>query len=228
MEGHTYTNRTNEVFSRVGLKLNEVKPVSFMVVAEIGSLRDSEYIATILRKQINQHFEVLLFPKRNFNISGIIESQIKEYFNFTKVAILNAKYSLVLQELSIQKTHQYIAILNVNHYYGKNYLRDFALTISYQPAGILGKSSYFSQNQRGEIRHENEGNDFQYCTELHGGTIVVKKEHIGLLNYLPHSGKKMLTGSSLSMLSIDPYNFLEGGRRQFEANPMSVSERIDL
>jgi hypothetical protein len=228
MEAHTYTNRTNEVFSKVGFKLNEVKPISFMVISEIGSLQDSAYIATILRKQVNQHFEVLLFPNRDFKISGNIESQIKDYFNFTKVAILKAKYSMVMQELSIQKAHQYIAILNVNHYYGKNYLRDYALAISYKPAGILGKNSYFSTDHSGEMRHENEGGDFQHCTALHSGTIVVKKEQIGMLSVLPHPGEKMLTGSSLSMLSIDPYNFLEGGRHQFEANPKLVSGKIDI
>jgi hypothetical protein len=78
------------------------------------------------------------------------------------------------------------------------------------------------------MRHENEGVDFQHCTALHSGTIVVKKEQIGMLSHLPLPDEKMLSGSSLSMLSIDPYNFLEGGRHQFEANPTLVSGKIDI
>jgi hypothetical protein len=228
MESHTYHNRTQEVFSRVGISCQEAESVSFTVAGFIKSVQDAVYLSEILNKQIYRHFDLVLIPDRNSNFKDKELTAIGELFSFTKVKILNSGPEQVIQGLLRHETKGYMAVLDASQYYGKNYLRDYALAAGYSDAAIIGKRSYFTVKNQSDFHCENSESSFQPGVSLHPATLVFRKDkeiqsHLKNIVLNGFNGQAEITG-----LSIDPYNFTDGGRNLYEKNRSHLISKIDI
>jgi spore maturation protein CgeB len=228
LESHTYTNRTQEVFARVGLQFREPDPVRFAIVSMVGSLHEAEYIGKILRCQTWTHSELLIMPAVNFTINDMIAERLREIFTFIKMEIAVAKPAKVFRDLSFKKGVQYVALMDGNHYYGKNYLKDFALAIAYSKAEVLGKNMWITMNKGKEFKFENRGSDFRYVSNVQAGTLVIKREKLINIDLSNNHKKALFSTDGDKLLSVDPYNFLENGRLHYELNASEIVEKIDM
>lgn len=225
MEHHTYTNRTSSLFVPVGLSQRKQKRVNFRVICPVDSIDDARYFADILLLQEYRNFSVSLSISRNFKLKQGEKDIFVQLFNDNGTSV-----EIITPGQSIHKTSTgnlvYRAFLQKGHYYGKNYLRDFALAIRYSEAEILGKASWFIKNGSGIVLRGN-GSEFRVVPEIHPGTFVVSENSlsgsVSNPSEIRHDASK-----PLKILSIDPYNFLDNGRVFYLSDPKKVSNLLDL
>lgn len=226
MEHHTYTNRTSTLFVPVGLPLRKPKRVIFRVICPVDSIDDARYFSDLLQLQEYRNFSISLVISRSFKVKqGEKESMIQLFNdNGTSVEVIPAGQS-------IHKTTTgnvvYRAFLQKEHYYGRNYLRDFALAIRYSGAEILGKASWFKRNGESSVGLENKGAEFRYGSQIHPATFVVNEFSPSGSVINPYDIGKDASHKP-GILSIDPYNFLDNGRTLFSISPKKVTNLLDF
>lgn len=111
--------------------------------------------------------------------------------------------------------YDYIAKMNDNDYYGKNYLIDEVNALNYTDAEIIGKAAYFmylEQNKSLCIKLENYSN--MYVSSIAVGTMLIKKSIFGrhiFKSLNAYEGIDFLFecfNDNIKIYSIDPFNYL--------------------
>ena len=225
MEHHTYTNRTSTLFVPVGLSLKKPKRVIFRVICPVDSVDDARYFSNLLLHQEYRNFSISLVISRNFKVKQSEREAMIQMFNDngTSVEVIPAGQSI---HRATPGNVVYRAFLQKEHYYGRNYLRDYALAIRYSDAELLGKASWHKLKGESSVSLENKGAEFRYVSQIHPATYVVNESSpSGSLIHPPEIVKD--SSNRTGILSIDPYNFLDNGRSLFISNPKKAANLLD-
>jgi spore maturation protein CgeB len=226
MEKHTYTNRTSMIFEPVGLPFREPNKVKFRILCPVASMDDVRWFSVLLARQVYKEFIVILILAPGFKPKAVEKEEMAQQFNFTGKAV-----DVVHEGQPVPKKVSgglvYRIFMHSGHYYGQNFLRDFALAIGYSGAEKLGKASWFSGNGNGNIRLINNNMEFRHVDSVHPGTLFIN-ESIIPPGAAATPDVKHGTSPTADIVSIDPYNFLEYGRQRFNANPKEVINQLDF
>jgi spore maturation protein CgeB len=226
MEHHTYTNRTNTLFVPVGLSLRKQKLIVFRIICPVDSIDDARYFSALLMQQEYRNFSISLILSRNFKVKQSEKDTMIRLFNDngTSIEVISPGQSI---HRSTTGNVVYRVFLQQGHYYGKNYLRDFALAIRYSEAEILGKASWFSKNGNGGMILENKGAEFRFVQDIHQGTFVINETSRAGAVINPSEIRRD-SSNPVRILSIDPFNFLDNGRAIYQSDPKKLSNLLDL
>jgi spore maturation protein CgeB len=224
LENHTYHHRAKEIFDFVGIEFKKQPPVTFLVVSEVSSIDHVRYLSGMLAQQIYQEFKVLLV----FDVAGqFTETQQTEAISFLaphEVTFVSNDPLRIKKEIANTTNVQYAALFSVAHFYGKNYLRDYALAINYSGSKKLGKKSCFRFNDSGHMTFLNKGSEFKWVTEVPAATLVIGIEELQSLDLPKLMSQDTFNSSYSDILSIDPFNFLFNG----SGSPESLYKEIML
>jgi glycosyltransferase involved in cell wall biosynthesis len=213
MENHTYNHRTKEIFDVIGLPFETKKLPKLLVLAKVSQAEDVDYLIHLLKNQAYKNFEVLVFchSEINYNAEAISQKIKRTEFDFRVQVAEN--HGTIQQLIKDNDRCGYVAIFSQSAYYGKNYLRDFAIATRYAPkVQIFGKGSTLDYTSSSKIRIINKGMEFQNASSLFSSSVVLSKQSIIKIDIMKLFEKEVFSSNSTELLSIDPYNLLLNGR----------------
>lgn len=193
---HTYKHRLNFLLSTI-FNISTDNPKNIFLCAKINDEIELELTVSMFNRQQNIKNKTLL-------ICGYKNSKISNYEN---IVFLDAKQNLFkfLQENQCD----YLAFINPNDYYGKNYLYDLYLAFSYTDSTAVGKAKSYSYIDHNFIL-ENDG--LSYSDKIQQLNIfsslldfnkITEKDFKEIVNNNYYSFEKML--------SIDEFNYCKNG-----------------
>ncbi len=213
LENHTYNHRAKEVFDIIGIPFETRKPPKFMVLTKVTRAEDVSYVIKTLKDQAYKNFEVLFICDPENNYKPVAISQTLKYIELDFKASVAENPESIQQIIKENETCDYVAILSLSAYYGKNYLSDFALATKYAPkVQIFGKGSAFNYTATSNAVKLNKGMDFQYVSSLYASSLVFNRQTIINMDILKLFEQEMYSSQTNDLLSIDPYNLLLNGR----------------
>ncbi|MDU4912105.1 glycosyltransferase [Clostridium baratii] len=209
---HTYENRMIYILDKVGIKINDSKPkVSMISIA--NSKSDLKKIIDIYENMEYMNKEIIILADNLFD--GYIDC-INKYNKKDIKVFINNYVERNYKEISELCKGEYIAFINKENTYGKNYLKDLILGYKYANADILGKASYYKIVKNKE-KFINEGNEYKYVNRLLLDRSIAKKSvfrQISLkdsLDYLKGNKESIeLFNIGIRLFSADSFNFIEG------------------
>lgn len=99
---------------------------------------------------------------------------------------------------------KYLAILNMNDYYGKNYIKDMMLLFQCGSCDGIGKGGYYKTNEYGmELCNPNKV--YHAVSELEFRNAIIKKKVLGSYTLLQLEEEKEIKGNSF--WSADEFNY---------------------
>ncbi len=225
MESHTYAERAREICTVTGLPFRKREPVSFLLLSEIKSLEDSDFLARMIRHQVYREYKVLLILAPALKQPELLKEEIEKRFSFTKITIIDGDEEKRAAKVISALDFTHMAWFHAGHLYGKNYLRDYALAVTYSKAKILGKKETVSIDQTGAIVHPSGGFAYRYVDEVPSATVVIDKSLCDGIEIPGSFRQKDFSLHNRSILSIDPYNYFENGKNGL---PESILEKTGI
>lgn len=228
IESHTYQVRASEICSVTGLPFRKPDPVSFLILSEVGSMKDAVFLAQIINAQTYQRYRVLLIVPSGSLLKEFSLEDLYKCFSFTKVTILIKEEEKETVNALTQLDFSHLAWLNARHYYGKNFLRDYALAATYSGAKIMGKKESVSYSRSGNLIHPPGDFEYRFVDGVPSDTLVIEKSQLDGLDFLSRVRKKDFILQDRLIFSVDPYNFLEDGQNAFLGSPENIQESIGI
>jgi spore maturation protein CgeB len=228
IEKHTYEDLTTEVFTKMGLPLVNKPDVSFLVVSILTSFEDARYLSEIIKSQEYKPSGILFIPGHGCEFSEDQQAEIQSLNPGFQTVVANSKDENIIRTALSRFKNTHIAFFNPSHYYGKNYLRDFALAVKYSDAKVMGKKDSVSMDRAGRIVLPGLNADFRWVESVPTDSLVIEKSLLQTGDLIRLFGDKMYSKSTADIFSLDPFNFLPNGRENFINAPKRVSETIGI
>lgn len=219
---HRYYHRVKYICEKTGLQFKERKPISFLVITEINSKEQALSIAEMLKRQTYQHFELLFVMKAAISLAAEEKEIISKVLPNKKVEFININTLEKDAEYLKSYISPYLAVMDVGCYYGKHYLYDYSNAIIYSGAKKLGKKSYFSTNASNKLTLHNKGCEFNYMADVPTGSLVIDKSIINQDAIAALFKQDSYYDFEINILSIDPFNFILGGRSADNKNNIFI------
>lgn len=216
---HTYERRFNCILSKVFPDYKEKNYLPNISVVSVVSNGGE------LQQAIDQ-FDAQKYPNKTLII-------IDKYSNLTEVDRFDIEfYSLIDlrgKRLADITNAPYLSLLNVEDYYGPNYLLDLALATKYSQAEVIGKSFFFEK--KGNEIVLNRGAVYGPAGVLFASGSLANTKVIRDVLIQDYISDVSLEFEK--MLSIDPYNYCKGGahlslEEKKEVNDLSINEGYSL
>lgn len=211
-ESHTYYHRVLEIFSRAGISHISVKPVSFLIVTPVNSLEDASFLFEVIDKQIYKQFSLLIICRDHGFVAELFPLISNRTRHKHQLEILASEQLESCGSVWNSMENSHVVVVQHNNFYGKNYLRDYAIAIKYSKARIFGKNSYFAMTPDKGFSIANPGSEYTFNNVVSAGSVVMQKSlaSIHLINNLLLQNTYI--NSDFEILSIDPYNYIPNGR----------------
>jgi hypothetical protein len=208
MKEHTYSKRTKYLLEQTGIKYLETFLPPLSIVAIIDDLEDVDRFATVIANQTYQDTDIVVLSK--ISLDGETLQKLSNTSGQKSVAnVILGSENLYSQCLDKTRA-EYVAFLNIDDYYGPNYLKDFALAIMYSDANFLGKSSYYENpGNDSNVNYVQKGDEFRYVDKVLSSTLIARKTALSeevFRNCLRH---RSFTINGYKILSIDGFNYIK-------------------
>jgi spore maturation protein CgeB len=212
-ESHTYYHRSREILNRVGIKMEARKPVSFLAIAKVSSTDDLDYLLSMLKNQFYQSFDLLLMTENTITDLESISKMVSGAFPKKRVKIIPVD-ALKSADHTLFNTlsGKYAAFFKPENFYGRNYLRDYAIAIQYAGARRLGKKSVFKTGANNRLQLINKGCEYNYMADVNAGSMVLEKSLLTPSSVMNILVQDTYFDFEIQTLSIDPYNFIIDGK----------------
>lgn len=205
---HTYSKRLLQVATRLGFDLTENVPT----VTFISFVKDSSMVDTVERafNDINHDNKRLLV---------IVDDNLADYsvLNNSMSVVSKTKVTENFIALNQITDSEYISVINVDDFYGENYLRDLLLATLYTNADIIGKSNYYV-NEKDKLKKVNQKSEHVYTQSVNINSSILKTQvfsNLSLGSSLEYLiGKESvsdLTYLGLQIYSNDKMNYIKDG-----------------
>jgi spore maturation protein CgeB len=227
MEHHTYEHRTREIFSLAGLTPRKTDLVSIAGMAMVQSADDAAYLLKLMLDQVCKPVGLVLVAGASFtgdqeDVDRIISEHAGINATFCQQAD-DASIRLALEKFSC--THW--AVFHPDQFYGKNYLRDYMLAIHYSGAIILGKADQLSwKDNRPLIPSLNA--DYRWISRVPVHTLVGRKRIFDGVDTCTLWQNRDFGLEKFSALSIDPFNFVPGGRAIYRQDAETLISAVGI
>jgi glycosyltransferase involved in cell wall biosynthesis len=223
LENHTYHHRTKEIFNLAGITYKERPPVRFLVISEVFSIRDVNYLGKMLAQQIYRDFRVMLIYNPDEVPAEKLDAEALNVFDPEVVIMVPNNPVQIKEEISRASQEQFAVMFSPDHFYGQNYLRDYALAVNYSHAGKFGKKAHFRMNDDGQLTLQDKGKEFQWVSEIPAATLVIMISELALQDLYQFLRSETYGSPLNDILSIDPYNFLLKGSGSTENTQKTIS-----
>lgn len=195
---HLYEDRLCFVVEKVfGKKLKRKLP-EIVIFAKIGTKEEAESILHIISNQTYQPSRIVLVHPNKWT-SEIEDERIK----------LVSEKEAFEKKIAECCDSGYATILDLNHFYGKNYLYDLAITSRYGEFDAVGKKEYF-EYKNGSIAKRNHGTAYHITDSL-----PTESSMISVVSPLcPKTISDLFSVFNLrgkNLFSIDEFNFVKNG-----------------
>ena len=185
---HTYKNRVEEMFSKLGLPY--IKEKKKLLVIGIIDNNNGDSIIKSFEKQKIEDKTLILYGKSK------IKAKYKCYDNIKDV------YDII-------SDYDFISVMNGNDIYEENYLLDLILADKYlNNYSFIGKGSYYVYEDNKKVL-KNKGNEYQYVDNLDLGVGIIKREVIKSSNDLDKYLNGKLKMKKGMCFSIDRYSYVK-------------------
>ncbi|UPM54758.1 CgeB family protein [Gottfriedia acidiceleris] len=200
LEEHTYTNRVEDLFNIINLPYEKYE-ASATLVGIVRSKADYKKLIAIYNKQGIKHKKLVILLDL---FDGYLD--IFNQNNHGEVKTYLIDYCHHYFSLNDLVDSNYIAPINLDHYYGENYLRDLMLATKYTNDTIIAKGN---------------GNSYNYVNDCHiDEALICKKatrflhpnEFIKLLDHKSSIGHFSKAG--VQFFEIDEFNFYRDAYEQ--------------
>jgi glycosyltransferase involved in cell wall biosynthesis len=198
---HTYQNRLEYLVSKV---FNKKVENSSPLICMICFAKDETAFTQCLK-----NFDKQMYQNKNLLI---VSDHFKHDNNRDDIKIINFDTAEKKTLTDISLSSNYIALVNINDYYGENYLTDLALSSCYFDGAVIGKASYYLYADSNEILLQNKDMQYHIVNSLSLFTSIIKEEElssikIGALQKISQSSDL----GNLECLSIDEFNYCKNG-----------------
>lgn len=211
-EFHTYSHRVQEIIKYTDLKPAIRNKVSFMIVAHIPVLDQTDFFRDFIINQSFRDFDILLISNNISIHSEIIDSLRTGINDQHRIEVIGSENRFQAEKIWNSFSNTHIALISNLHFYGKNYLRDYAIAINYSGAHALGKKSHLKKVGINDSMIVNKGYEYSYTNEVPCGSLVIEKNKIDLTQTLNITTLDSYAISEETIFSIDPFNFILDGR----------------
>lgn len=196
LKDHLYEDRLNYIVKKVfGTELKRALPM--ITLFSSPAAKDLSRIIDMFQNQT--------YPNRRLYILGEFEQPKDD-----NIAILSPK-EWTNKKIAECVSNGYIGVWNAEHYYGKNYLLDLALTFRYIMPDGVGKGRYYSFDVQNVIAAGNE-KTYQYVSVLKADRSIWSRnicENYRISEFLLQD---FIPGDNL--FSADEFNFCENFKEQ--------------
>ena len=103
----------------------------------------------------------------------------------------------------------YLAFLHPDHYYGPNYLKDYAIALKYTSPAIMGKQLFYRADEGGQLQRVNKGSEYQYVRKVSNATSIHRKNELNASKIRAYLNPGEVVTESPGIFSTDPFNYLE-------------------
>lgn len=196
---HTYGERFRYVLSKISSNVVETILPEVSVVCKIKSEQELFDVEAIFTYQNYKQKKLILIGDAKILKSSKSEDVIK---------VKNTDEIKSLNELEIKS--DYVSIIKVDKFYGRNYITDLALSTLYSDAEIITKASFYDISE-GILTVENKESTYSLVQEfeahrsLTSSSLVLNQPIVDLIEK-PLSNQLIL---SSDIFSIDEFNFCE-------------------
>ena len=228
IEKHTYQDLTAEIFSKSGLTFVKPPKVSFLIVSSLDSFEDARYLLHLIQDQAYKPSGALFIQGHGCEISDQQQEELKTLNSGFSFEIIPEMNDSIMQKALSNFEISFIAFFNPKHYYGKNYLRDYALAIKYSDARVMGKKESVGIDKSGQIVIPDLNTEFRWVESVPTDSLVIEKSLLQTYDLRKLFGDKVYSKSTVDIFSLDPFNFLPNGRENFINAPTRVSDTIGI
>jgi spore maturation protein CgeB/glycosyltransferase involved in cell wall biosynthesis len=219
MQEHTYTHRLAYVARKaLGWRLGDAMP-DMLVVAKAQSLEACRRIISNFTRQAYAHKKLVLVTEPGIAADVTLELNPEQIRLLTLQEAANTRLNDILE------SEQWLAPMEAEDYYGKNYLLDLAIASRYSNAQIIGKAARY-QWEKGGIQQIEVEQAYRPAKKLSQRCSIVRADAVArnllLLDLLEHI--KDESWGQLG-LSIDPFNYCQNGHRAPELD--KVANRVE-
>src|SRR5699024_428145 len=149
---HNYSKRLLQIATKLGYDLNETVPT----VTFISFVKDSSMIDTVEKVYNNIHGD-------NKKLLIIVENNLADYSVLINGMSVVTKSNILQNFMTLRDItdSEYVSVLDIDDFYGNNYLNDMLLATSYTNTDIIGKSNYY-ENEEGKLKEVNKKSEHEY------------------------------------------------------------------
>ena len=216
---HTYSKRLLQIATKLGYDLNETVPT----VTFISFVKDSSMIDTVEKVYNNIHGD-------NKKLLIIVENNLADYSVLINGMSVVTKSNILQNFMTLRDItdSEYVSVLDIDDFYGNNYLNDMLLATSYTNTDIIGKSNYY-ENEEGKLKEVNKKSEHEYTKNFNINSSIFNTQMFSNLS-LDFSldclaGKESisnLTYLGLQIYSNDKMNYIKNGKNLVNALKQKV------
>ena len=184
---HTYAHRLAAVLDAVGLRsAAETRPVISMLAAVAGE-DDWRGVWENYRRQTYPRKRLLVCATQPAAVAALeriagADSQVEA------VVAEGASWSRAYAAAVTRCREGYVAAVHPRHFYGPDYLTDYAHATLYAAAPAIGKASYYDAAAEGSLRVVNPGQECRVASPIQPWTLCVPAGLVATLaERLPHA-----------------------------------------
>ncbi|QOL24411.1 glycosyltransferase [Thalassotalea sp. LPB0316] len=206
IEQHTYKERLRFIVEKLTNKACEIEKPEVVVISVTSNELETRTIMDMFAAQVYRDKKLIIFANYRSTIP-----------NTDRVSIISkGRFSLKNHDTKLIANYvnqeQWLAIFDVNDFYGGNYLRDLMNATHYSSANVIGKGTMY-QYDNGTLALSNTGLEYRYINSISLRQAIVKCSYLSANNLkelllLP----QYLSENKQDILSIDRFNYCQNGR----------------
>ena len=217
LQHHSYQQRFKTVLETIGLQFDNEQKDKVSVVMCTNRPKNIDLMIENYLRQIHKNKELLIILNNDeFDINSI--KQKVEGIPSVQVYQLSQNVSLgdCLNHGVAKASGNYIAKMDDDDIYGRNYLSDALIAFDFSGADVVGKDSYFCYVESKKIMAiKQPSKDNRYSDFVSGGTLIIRKEVFNKIKFHNRNrGEdtnflKDCKENGFVIYSSDKYNFIQ-------------------
>lgn len=204
---HTYKHRIAFMFNKFGIDIN-LKPKEVTIVSIANSKKEFEQILEIFNSQTWNHKKLVVLLDTFEGYIDILNHYNNSIIKTFVLSYAKSHYSRLKEIIDTE----YVGFIDINNFYGENYLLDLMLGFEYSNADIIGKGNFY-QMERNNLIEKRPNSEYEYVNNLNIDSSVMKVEVFAgqelqlLLQNISNMNLEDYFKKGIRLFSADKYNF---------------------
>lgn len=232
---HTYAHRLLDMASITNIGLAADYESEVCIICFVNNEYQAEMVIENFNRQCYKNKELIFFTADNKLIDPIMQilsnQGIEEHlYNFILEDEVNN-----LNNITDVCSGRYIGCFSAENYYCENFLLDLMYGTKYSHCRIIGKSSYFSYDQREQcLKLKNPLNEYTHTSDIEFTACIMDISVLKdiqlktIYNSLKNTNGLGCCIKTEEMLSLDKYNFLKYSNLCPEGSLKDIVSQISI
>ena len=206
---HTYAHRFAEICRTVGLPFAGQPHPRIAVVSRADTSENLQRLVKTLARQTYQRFTLSLVVGKAITKAGIRRTH--EALPDIAVHVLPQATAVVELLLKAEEA-DYVWLVNLEDYYGDNFLNDATIAAIYSGADVLGKETHFETSAAGKQPNlVLTGQEMRWVKNVSPGSILAKTGKLDADQWRALAANRWPPMPELRVLSLDRFNYVKRG-----------------